>query len=106
MAKRKDISRRIERKIITKGIKVCHCFRIRKLLPVAGSYAVRAQGGSALGQSNIKGYRRRPMVCLDDRQKNQKSTRLKIPYGDKGRKGNIVNTFAFSEGRGIGVVGP
>ena len=56
IAKRKDISRRIERKIITEGIKVGHCFRIRKFVPVTCRYAVRAQGGSALGQSNIKGY--------------------------------------------------
>ena len=46
------------------------------------------------------------MVCLDDKQNDRKNTRLKIPYGDSGRKGNIVNPFMFGEGRGIGVVGP
>ena len=46
------------------------------------------------------------MVCLDDKQNDRKNIPLEIPYGDSGRKGNIVNRFTFGEGKGIGVVGP
>ena len=67
---------------------------------------VRAKGSSALRQCKVKGDGWGPVVCFDNRQNDRKNTRLDIPYGDGCRDSNIVYTFTFGKGRGVGVSGP
>ena len=46
------------------------------------------------------------MICFDDGQNNRKNTGLDIPDRDGCRDSNIINTFTFCNGGGIGVRGP
>ena len=102
----KDIGRRIRRKIITQGVEICNRSRIRKLLPITGSYTVRAQGGGTFRESDIKGDGWRPVICLNDGQNDRENTGLDIPYGDSRRDGNVINPFTVGRGRGVSMVGP
>ena len=106
VAEREDVRGRIERKIITEGIKVSDRGRVRKFLSITGSNAVRAKWGRAFRQSKIKGNRWRPMICLDDGKNNRKNTGLDVPYRDGRGDSNIVNTFTFGNRGSIGVRGP
>ena len=45
------------------------------------------------------------MGSVDDRENERKNTGCEIPNGDGGRDGNIVDTFAVGEGRGVGMIG-
>ena len=97
---------RIRRKIITQGVEICNRSRIRKLLPITGSYTVRAQGSGTFRESDIKGDRGGPVVGLNDGQNNRENTRLDIPYRDSSRYSDIVDPFTVGTGRGVGMIRP
>ena len=106
VAEGEDARGRIERKIITKRVKISDRGSVREFLSITGSNAVRAEWGRAFRQSKIKGNRWRPMICLDDGKNNRKNTGLDVPYGDGRGDSNIVNTFTFGDRGSVGVRGP